>query len=121
MEKMTYEAMSKRYLARGDISPEKLAQRLGEYESTGLEPQEVKELQLRFEAAQAGYDDQKHYAAAYKDKAEELEEKHWEECRQIALYDDELRKAKELLQDCYDAIDPDGHEGLMVEIEGALK
>lgn len=54
-------------------------------------------------------------------RIEELEDKHYDECRQIALYDDELRKAKELLQECYDAIDPDGHEGLMVEIEGALK
>lgn len=29
--------------------------------------------------------------------AEELSDKHWEECRQIALYDDELRQARELL------------------------
>ncbi|MBP5431044.1 hypothetical protein [Ruminococcus sp.] len=28
----------------------------------------------------------------------ELEDKHWNECRQIAHYDDELRKAKELLK-----------------------
>lgn len=27
----------------------------------------------------------------------ELEDKHWEECRQIALYDDQLRKAMALL------------------------
>lgn len=30
--------------------------------------------------------------------AEELSDKHWEECRQIALYDDELRQARELLK-----------------------
>ena len=29
--------------------------------------------------------------------ADELSDKHWEECRQIALYDDELRQARELL------------------------
>jgi hypothetical protein len=28
--------------------------------------------------------------------AEELSDKHWEECRQIALYDDELRQARKL-------------------------
>jgi hypothetical protein len=28
------------------------------------------------------------------DQKEELEDKHWEECRQIALYDDELKEAK---------------------------
>ncbi|HRR76959.1 MAG TPA: hypothetical protein P5191_09145 [Ruminococcus sp.] len=28
----------------------------------------------------------------------ELEDKHWNECRQIAHYEDELRKAKELLK-----------------------
>lgn len=28
-------------------------------------------------------------------KIEELEDKHWEECRQIALYDDEVRNAKQ--------------------------
>lgn len=34
---------------------------------------------------------------------EKVTEKHWEECRQIALYDDELRRAKELLKnrECY--------------------
>ena len=31
-------------------------------------------------------------------KASELEDKHWNECRQIALYDDELRKAMALLE-----------------------
>lgn len=31
-------------------------------------------------------------------KASELEDKHWEECRQIALYDNELRKAMALLE-----------------------
>lgn len=30
-------------------------------------------------------------------KVAELESKHWNECRQIARYDDELRKAKRLL------------------------
>ena len=33
-----------------------------------------------------------------KARIEELEEKHFNECRQIARYDDELRKAKELLK-----------------------
>lgn len=28
-------------------------------------------------------------------KIEELEDKHWEECRQIALYDDEVKNAKQ--------------------------
>lgn len=32
------------------------------------------------------------------DQKEELEDKHWEECRQIALYDDELKRAKALLK-----------------------
>mgnify|MGYP001299696430 CR=1 FL=1 len=46
-------------------------------------------------------------------KVAELEDKHWNECRQIAHYEDELRKAKELLKaavedikfyvDCYEA------------------
>lgn len=49
-----------------------------------------------------------------------LEDKHWNECRQIALYDDELRRAKELLQECYDALDLAEHPGLMVDIEEAL-
>ena len=31
-------------------------------------------------------------------KVAELEGKHWNECRQIAHYDDELRKAKDLLK-----------------------
>lgn len=31
---------------------------------------------------------------------ETLEDKHWEECRQIALYSDELREAVELLMKC---------------------
>lgn len=30
-------------------------------------------------------------------KYEELTDKHWNECRQIALYDDELKKAMALL------------------------
>ena len=34
----------------------------------------------------------------YTKRAAELESKHWNECRQIARYDDELRKAKELLK-----------------------
>ena len=29
---------------------------------------------------------------------EEVLDKHWEECRQIALYDDQLRKARALLE-----------------------
>ena len=33
-----------------------------------------------------------------KARVAELEDKHWNECRQIAHYDDELRKAKELLK-----------------------
>lgn len=32
-------------------------------------------------------------------RVSELEYKHWNECRQIAHYDDELRRAKELLRD----------------------
>ena len=35
----------------------------------------------------------------------ELEDKHWNECRQIAHYEDELRKAKELLKKLEDTID----------------
>lgn len=34
----------------------------------------------------------------------ELEDKHWNECRQIAHYDDELRKAKELLKAAVEAM-----------------
>ena len=34
---------------------------------------------------------------ATQEKTEELTDKHWEECRQIALYDDQLRKALALL------------------------
>lgn len=33
-----------------------------------------------------------------KKKIEELEEKHWDECRQIAQYDNELKEAKKLLE-----------------------
>lgn len=33
-----------------------------------------------------------------KKATEELTDKHWEECRQIALYDDELKKAMALLK-----------------------
>lgn len=32
------------------------------------------------------------------DQKEELSDKHWEECRQIALYDDDLKKALALLR-----------------------
>lgn len=32
-----------------------------------------------------------------KKATEELTDKHWEECRQLALYDDELKKAMALL------------------------
>ena len=32
------------------------------------------------------------------EEKEELTDKHWEECRQIALYDDQLRKATALLE-----------------------
>lgn len=35
------------------------------------------------------------YAAKYNEETDT--DKHWEECRQIALYDDELRKAMKLL------------------------
>lgn len=31
------------------------------------------------------------------ERIDDLTEKHWEECRQIALYDDQLRKAMKLL------------------------
>ena len=34
---------------------------------------------------------------AQQEKVEQLTDKHWEECRQIALYDDELKKAMALL------------------------
>lgn len=34
----------------------------------------------------------------FEKKIEELGDKHWEECRQIALYDDQLRKAMKLLE-----------------------
>lgn len=37
------------------------------------------------------------YVTELENKVAELEEKHWNECRQIAHYDDELSKAKELL------------------------
>ena len=33
------------------------------------------------------------------DYAQEYYDKHWEECRQIALYDDELKKAMNLLKE----------------------
>ena len=39
------------------------------------------------------------------DKITELENKHWEECRQIALYDDELRRAKKLLSKWVEDVD----------------
>ena len=35
----------------------------------------------------------------YTKRVAELEEKHWNECGQIAHYDDELRKANELLRE----------------------
>ena len=37
-------------------------------------------------------------------KVAELEDKHWNECRQIAHYEDELRKAKKLLKAACDDI-----------------
>lgn len=36
--------------------------------------------------------------AAWLTKLKELEAKHWDECRQIAHYDDELKEAKRLLK-----------------------
>lgn len=50
--------------------------------------------------------------------AEELSDKHWEECRQIALYDDELRQARELLQRAANVLfESDGIKaGMMYEI-----
>ena len=38
------------------------------------------------------------YCRELKAKNEELQDKHWSECRQIAHYENELRKAKELLK-----------------------
>ena len=35
---------------------------------------------------------------AQQEKVEQLTDKHWEECRQISLYDDELKKAMALLK-----------------------
>lgn len=50
--------------------------------------------------------------------AEELSDKHWEECRQIAIYDDELRQARELLQRAANVLfESDGIKaGMMYEI-----
>lgn len=42
------------------------------------------------------------YVTELENKVAELEDKHWNECRQIAHYDDELRRAKELLKDAVD-------------------
>lgn len=36
--------------------------------------------------------------------AEDLSDRHWNECRQIALYDNELRQALDLLSECYGAL-----------------
>ena len=35
------------------------------------------------------------------EKITELEDKHWEECRQIALYDDELKQLKKEIAEKY--------------------
>lgn len=61
-----------------------LVQGLGEYEDTGLTPSEIAELKAV--------------------NADDLADRHWNECRQIALYDDELRKALDLLSECYGAL-----------------
>ena len=37
-------------------------------------------------------------------KAALLEDKHWNECRQIAHYEDELRQANELLREALPAV-----------------
>lgn len=47
------------------------------------------------------HEEQQKYIEAMKtmsDHIKELKDKHWEECRQIALYDDQLRKAMKLLE-----------------------
>lgn len=38
------------------------------------------------------------------EKNGKIEDKHWDECRQIALYDNELRLALDLLSECYGAL-----------------
>ena len=88
-------------------------ERLGKYEDTGLTPEEISDIAAREDSIQEVND-------RMEERCETLEDKHWEECRQIALYDDELRRARELLQECYDALDLAEHPGLAVDIEEAL-
>lgn len=38
------------------------------------------------------------------DTVADLTDRHWNECRQIALYDNELRQAFDLLSECYGAL-----------------
>lgn len=40
----------------------------------------------------------------FKESTEELSDKHWNECRQIALYQNELSQALDLLSECYGAL-----------------
>ena len=103
-----------------DNSKLNAAEVLAAYEDTGLKPEESGELYLHYQAALEALEDSEMYVEAYKGKADELGDKHWDECRQIALYDDELRRAKELLQECYDALDLAEYPGLAVDIEEAL-
>ena len=65
--------------------------------------EEIRDLEAKAfeEGFNAGiHEEQRKYIEAIRtmsDHIKELEDKHWEECRQIALYDDELRKAMKLL------------------------
>lgn len=63
-------------------------ERLAEYEDTGLTPQEISDIVAREDNVQEVND-------RIEERCKTLEDKHWEECRQIALYDDELRQANQ--------------------------
>ena len=72
------------YAAAPGARKDDFVQRLGEYEDTGLTPFGIAELK-------AG-------------NAADLTDRHWNECRQIALYQNELSQALDLLSECYGAL-----------------
>lgn len=67
-------------------------ERLAAYEDTALTPEEISDIAAREDNDRI------------EERCKTLEDKHWEECRQIALYQNELSQALDLLSECYGAL-----------------
>lgn len=72
-------------------------ERLAAYEDTGLTPEEISDIAAREDNVQEVND-------RMEERCKTLSDKHWDECRQIALYQNELSQALDLLSECYGAL-----------------